>query len=38
MLPKIVVTNRVHDEVLEFLGHRSTLDAFKRKWAAKYEK
>ncbi|MCH8139644.1 MAG: hydroxyacid dehydrogenase [Proteobacteria bacterium] len=27
MLPKVVVTNRVHDEVLEFLGRRSTLDA-----------
>jgi phosphonate dehydrogenase len=27
MLPKVVVTNRVHDEVLEFLGRRATLDA-----------
>ncbi len=27
MLPKVVVTNRVHDEVLEFLGRRSTRDA-----------
>ncbi len=27
MLPKVVVTNRVHDEVLEFLRPRSTLDA-----------
>ena len=27
MLPKVVVTNRVHDEVLEFLGPRATLDA-----------
>ncbi len=27
MLPKVVVTNRVHDEVLEFLGPHATLDA-----------
>ena len=27
MLPKVVVTNRVHDEVLEFLRRRATLDA-----------
>ena len=27
MLPKVVVTNRVHDKVLEFLGPHATLDA-----------
>ncbi|MCH9049538.1 MAG: hypothetical protein IIA72_00390 [Proteobacteria bacterium] len=26
MLPKVVVTNRVHDEVLGFLRRRATLD------------